>query len=229
MEDPRLFEISRASYAAAVKDAFRDDFTPKGSSDRTLWHEIGHYLGVDRTRDGRDLDLALEQASAIYEELKADLVALFVAPELLRIGYFAESDLVPLYASGVRRVLLKGRPDRSQVYQIMELMQWNYFMEKGALSFDDAAGRLDVHYDRFPEAVASMLHEVLEIQAAGDVSAAEAYIAKHTSWREDLHDRVATAMRANETYRYTYVTYELVDAEGAVPGRPPREAEPARR
>jgi hypothetical protein len=229
MEDAGLFDMSRASFDVAVAEAHRDDYTPGGSSDRTLWHEIGHYLGVDRTRDNRDLDLALEQAAAIYEEMKADLVSLFVAPELRRMGYYDDADLRPLYASGVRRVLLKNRPDRAQVYQTMELMQWNYFMEKGALSFDARDGRLSIHYDRFPDVVASMLREVLEIQSAGDAAAAEAYIAKHSAWREDLHERVAAAMRASERYRYAYVTYEVLDARAGVPGGAPRTAGAARR
>ena len=62
MESPELFAVSRAAFAAAVEDRFVPSFTPKGNSDRTLWHEIGHYLGVESARDGRDLDIALEQA-----------------------------------------------------------------------------------------------------------------------------------------------------------------------
>jgi hypothetical protein len=221
MEDPRLFEISQVSFQAAVADEFRGDFTPGGGSDRTLWHEIGHYLGVDRTRDGRDLDLAFEQAAAVLEEMKADLVALYVAPGLRQLGYYDDESLRAVYASGVRRVLLKSRPDRSQPYQTMQLMQWNYFMDRGALSFDAGSGRMRIHYDRFHEAAAAMLREVLAIQAAGDRAAAEAYITTWTSWRDDLHERVAAAMRASERYRYSYVTYELLDAAGAVPGRAP--------
>ena len=211
MTDPGLFQMSRASYQAAVSGKSADDLTADANFQRTLWHEVGHYLGVDRTRDGRDLDQALEQASAIYEEMKADLVSLYIAPQLEKMGYYDAAALRSLYAGGVRRVLLKNRPDRAQVYQTMELMQWNYYLAKGALSFDDASGRLVIHYDRFHDAVAQMLREVLEIQAAGDRPAAEAYITKWTEWRDDLHERVAAAMRAAETYRYAYVTYELVD------------------
>jgi hypothetical protein len=229
MEDARLFDNSRASFAAAVADVHHDDFSPGGSSDRTLWHEIGHYLGVDRTREGRDLDVALEQASPIYEELKADLVSLFLGPELRGMGYYDDAGLRSLYASGVRRVLLKSRPDRAQVYQTMELMQWNYFMEQGALSFDPDDGRLAVHYDRMHDSAAAMLREVLEIQARGDLTAAEAYIDRYSAWRDGLHERVAAAMRASEKYRYSYVTYELLDPRGGVPGRPPRSAGASRR
>lgn len=214
MTDPALFEMTRGAYRVAVGDAFANDFTAEANFQRTLWHEVGHYLGVARTRDGRDLDQALEQASSIYEEMKADLVSLFIAPQLEKMGYYDAAARRALYAGGVRRALLKNRPERAQVYQTMELMQWNYFLAHGALSMDAKSGRLQIHYDHFHEAVASMLRDVLEIQAAGDPAAAEAFIAKWTEWRDDLHERVASAMRSAETYRFAYVTYDFLD--GAV-------------
>lgn len=217
MESPELFEASRAAYAAAVEGEFADGYNAKGGSDRTLWHEIGHYLGVDRTRDGRDLDIALEQASAPLEEMKADLVALFVAPTLLKIGYYHDADLKPLYASGVRRVLLKNKPDRSQPYQTMELMQFNYFMAHGVLVFNAKTGRVAVHPEQFHAAAAAMLHDVLELQAAGDAKAAEAYITKWTEWRSDLHERLAEAMRSTEKYRFNCITFDLLDAPDLAP------------
>jgi antirestriction protein ArdC len=51
--------------------------TSDGNFYRTLWHEVGHYLGVDRTKDDRDLDEALQEDSSVLEEMKADLVSLF--------------------------------------------------------------------------------------------------------------------------------------------------------
>ncbi len=210
MSDPGLFEMSRVAYAAAVVPADAVHLDPEGGSQRTLWHEIGHYLGVDRTNDGRDLDAALEHASGSLEEMKADLVSLFVSAELERMGYYTKEQRRALYASGVRRVLLKNKPERSQVYQTMQLMQWNYFLDRGALSFDATSGKLSVHYDRFPDAVASMLRETLAVQAAGDARAADAFIDKWTTWQPDLHERIAKAMRDSERYRFAYVTYEAL-------------------
>ena len=215
MADPGLFEMNRAAYVAAVEPAFADHFTAEAGAQRTLWHEIGHYLGVDRTRDGRDLDSALEHASGSLEEMKSDLVSLFLAPELERMGYYSADAKRSLYASGVRRVLLKNKPERAQVYQTMELMQWNYFLDKGALSFDASTGKLVIHYDRFHDAVAAMLRETLGVQAAGDPVAANAFIDRWTEWLPDLHERVAQAMRASERYRFSYVTYQVLE-----PARP---------
>jgi hypothetical protein len=84
------------------------------------------------------------------------------------MGYYKKDDLAPLYASGVRRVAAQDKPDRSQPYQTMELMQWNYFMDQGVLTFDAKSGRLSVHQDKFHAAVTAMLRDVLELQAAGD-------------------------------------------------------------
>ena len=210
MTDEGLFEASQAAYLAAMAPAFADHLTPESNTQRTLWHEIGHYLGVDRTADHRELDVALGHAAGSLEEMKADLVSLYLAPELERMAYYTKEQRRSLYASGIRRVLQKSKPERSQVYQTMQLMQWNYFMDRGALSFDAATATLTAHYDKFPAAVEAMLRETLAVQRAGDAAAADAFIDTWTTWRDDLHERVAAAMRETERYRYQYVTYEAL-------------------
>ena len=52
----------------------------------TLAHEVGHYLGVDVTKDGRELDVALQDDADLLEEMKADLVSLYVVEALLVEG-----------------------------------------------------------------------------------------------------------------------------------------------
>ncbi|HXV14413.1 MAG TPA: NUDIX hydrolase [Candidatus Krumholzibacteria bacterium] len=214
MADPGLFEMNRVAYAAAVAPEFKDHLTAESNTQRTLWHEIGHYLGVDRTTDGRELDTALENASSVLEEMKADLVSLYLAPELERMGYYTKDARRSLYASGVRRILQKNKPERAQVYQTMQLMQWNYYLARGALSFDAKTGKLVPSYDRFHDAVAAMLRETLAAQTAGDPQAAEAFISKWSEWRPDLHERVAQAMRESERYRFAYVTYAALASAG---------------
>lgn len=211
MTNPQFFEMRLLRFQAVMADAHRDDLTAEGGFDRTLWHEVGHYLGVDRTRDGRDLGDALEQSSSAYEEMKADLVSLYVAPLLLEAGYYTPETLRNLYADGVRRVLLSRKPGRSQPYQTMELMQFNYYLEKGLLELDEKDLRLIIHYDRVHEVVSLLLERVLEIQHAGDLSEADAFMDRYTVWDDDLHGALANKMRAIEPYRYRTVTYEAAD------------------
>jgi hypothetical protein len=214
MRNPDLFAIRRAAFQAAVADEFHGDLAVDGGFYRTLWHEIGHYLGPDRTRDGRDLDEALETLSSVFEELKADLVSLYLSRALEERGYYDAEKRRAVYASGIRRVLLKSLPQRSQPYQTMELMQLNYYLEHGLLDFDDKTERLVIHYDRYHDVVTAMLGEVLELQYDGDADAAGRFVDTYTTWRTDLHDRLARSMKASETYRYAYVTYGILEKPG---------------
>lgn len=204
-----IFAETQRAFAAAVIDTQANDLTPEGGFYRTLWHEIGHYLGVDQTADGRDLDVALEDTADLLEEMKADLVSLTSARILQQRGRLTEAQLRGIYASGIRRVLQKNRPRREQAYNTMQLIQWNWFMDRGALHFEN--GRLRIDYRRYPEAVTSLLREVLAIQRAGDRASANAFVERWTTWRPDLHEVIAQRMRESERTRFTIVTYEAID------------------
>jgi len=206
-----LFAETHRAFAAAVAPTQAGDLTPEGGFYRTLWHEIGHYLGVDQTEDGRDLDAALEDVSSLYEEMKADLVSLTSARILHANGRLSDAQLRAIYASGVRRVLQKNQPRREQPYGMMQLMQWNWFLEHGVLTFAD--GRLTIHYARYPDAVEALTREVLAIQRAGDRARADAFIERWGAWDANLHEVVAANMRASERTRFNLVTYEALDGQ----------------
>ncbi len=207
--DEGLFAETHGAYTAAMANGQADDFTPEGNFYRVLWHEIGHYLGVDQTTDGRELDVALEDTADLLEEMKADLVSLTSARILNERRLLSDAQLRSIYAAGIRRVLQKNRPRREQAYQTMQLMQWNWFMDRGALRFED--GRLRVDYRRYPEAVTSLLREVLAVQRAGDRARANAFVERWTEWRPELHEVIATRMRESERARFNIVTYEALD------------------
>lgn len=197
---------ARRSLAAAVDPAHAADYDPEGSFYRVLWHEIGHYLGPDRDRRGRELDDALEARAATFEEMKSDLVSLFVAPRLLAKGYYDERRLRALYVSGVLRMLNKNRPRPDQSYGVMTLMQLNWFLDRGALVYDAGSRKLTIRYERYHDAVASLIEQVLALQLAGDREAAERFIARWTAW-DERHQALSSALRAAETNRYWRVTF----------------------
>jgi hypothetical protein len=205
---PQLFAGSERAFVAATVDEHRGDLTPEGGLYRTLWHEVGHYLGVNRARDGRELDVALQDTADLLEEMKADLVSLFAARQLHDRGAFDDSRLHGIYADGIRRVLQKNRPRRDQPYQTMQLIQWNWFLDRGLLTAE--GGRLRIHYERYDEAVSTLLAAVLELQADGDRDAANAFVERWTSWDESLHGAVARRMRESETTRFALVRYEAL-------------------
>ena len=207
MRDPSIFEGTSKTLAAAIGEQQAKELTPDGNFYRTLWHEVGHYLGVDRTKDGRELDEALQDNANALEEMKADLVSLFVAEALHKQGYYTDAQLRSVYAGGILRVLQNNRPRRDQPYNTMQLMQWNFYLENGLLSFDPATKTLHVNYDKYHEVVGKMLEQTLAVQYEGDKAASDKFIDQYTKWDENLHGVIAANIRAQQRYRFRVFKY----------------------
>jgi len=205
MRDPDIFESTERVFAAAVGDEQARALTSDGNFYRTLWHEVGHYLGVDRTKNDRDLDEALQDDANTLEEMKADLVSLFVAEALHKQGYYTDAQLRSVYAGGILRVLQNNKPRRDQPYNTMQLMQWNFFLENGLLTFEN--GILRIHYDKYHSVIGKMLAKVLEVQYAGDKAAADRFIDQYVVWKDDLHGVVAKNIRDAQRYRFRLFKY----------------------
>ncbi|UCE02845.1 MAG: NUDIX hydrolase [Candidatus Latescibacterota bacterium] len=208
---PDLFASRLQAWQAAVATAHAEDLQPAGGYHRTLWHEIGHYLGPDLTRDGRTVAEALEENSSTFEEMKSDLVSLFLARALHQRGYHDDARLRAIYASGIRRVLRPLRPRREQAYATMQLMQFNSFLERGLLRYDRDAQVLHIDYARYHDVVAALLEKILSLQYEGDKAATTAFIEKYAKWEPELHEKLGAKMRAAQKYRYRLVTYAALD------------------
>lgn len=209
MRSPELFMGGAAvTWEAALDPRHKSELTSDGNFYRTLWHEVGHYLGVDITKDRRDLDVALQDDADLLEEMKADLVSLYVAEALRKQGYYkTDAELRAVYASGILRVLQNVKPRRDQPYQTMQLMQWNFFLEHGLLSFDRDTKLLRINYDKYPEVVRELLTRVLRVQYDGDKAAADRFIDEYTKWDESLHGAIAANVRARQRYRFRLFKY----------------------
>jgi hypothetical protein len=210
MRDPNIFESTEKTLVAAIGEQQGKELTPDGNFYRTLWHEVGHYLGVDRTRDGRELDEALQDNANAMEEMKADLVSLFVAEALHKQGYYTDAQLRSVYAGGILRVLQNVRPRRDQPYQTMQLMQWNFYLENGLLSFDPATKLMHVNYEKYHDVVGKMLEKTLAVQYAGDKAGSDQYIDQYTKWDENLHGVIAANIRAQQRYRFRIFKYSAL-------------------
>ena len=207
MRDQNIFQGVSTTLEAAVGPEQAKDLTPDGNFYRTLWHEVGHYLGVDRTKDNRDLDEALLENASALEEMKADLVSLYAAQALRKQGYYTDAQLRSVYAGGILRVLQNNKPRRDQPYNTMQLMQWNYFLQNGLLTFDPATRRLRIHYDKYHEVVGKLLEKVLDVQYQGDKAAADRFIDQFTTWDENLHGAIASNIRERQRYRFRLFKY----------------------
>ena len=92
----------------------------------------------------------------------------------------------------------------------MQLMQMNYFLEQGLLTFDGETARLSINYDIYESVATKLLGEVLAIQSAGDSDRATAFIERYTSWTPELHEVLAERLRNSAKYRYRMVEYKAL-------------------
>jgi hypothetical protein len=209
--NPAIFENVKQRFDAVVATDYREHLTIDGSFNRTLWHEIGHYLGVSMTADGRSLGEALAEYADLVEEMKSDLVSLHAAPTLLEIGYYDEQGLRAHYADGIRRTLQVVKPRPEQPYQNMQLMQFNYFMEHGLIEPQGDAALLAINYEHYHEVVRELLSEVLHLQYAGDYEMAKAFVERWNYWDDRVHGRLAGLMQEQARYRGTMVRYAILE------------------
>jgi hypothetical protein len=201
MKNPDIFAADQRVWKAATVDAHANDLAAEGNFQRTLWHEIGHYLGVDRDKQGRTLDVALEDYADSIEEMKSDLVSLFA---LYRMNH---ASLRAIQASGIRRTLQNVKPRRDQPYQTMQLVQFNWFLEHGLIEADPKTARLKINYYKYPEVVQSLLAETLKLQHEGDKAAAAAFFDRWTKWTPEVHEKLAARIREAQGARFRIVRY----------------------
>jgi len=205
-----IFANKKKVFDAVVDPCCNDHLTPEGGFNRTLWHEVGHYLGVIKTAGGENLGEALADTADLIEEMKSDLVSLYAIPALRLSGYHDDDAVRAHYADGIRRTLQSVKPRPSQAYQTMQLMQFNFYMEYGLLEPGAESGLLVINYDRYHEAVTELLRQVLQIQYAGDYEQAREFVERWGYWDDKLHGDIAERMNSTGGYRRTLIRYRAL-------------------
>lgn len=205
---PAIVATAQRRFRAVVAEAHADDLGERGKFDRTVWHEVGHYLGPKRTENGRDVTEALGNLHNHFEELKADLVSLWLIPRLTRTGVMTPERGRAAYAAGILRTLVTTEPQRTSPYRTMQLMQQRWLFDAGVLRLED--GKLSIDYARYPAAVEAMLTEVLRIQRAGDRAAAEAFVERWARWDPAVQGLLGAALEPVAPRRWlpTYAALE---------------------
>ena len=72
-------------------------------------------------------------------------------------------------------------------------MEFNYLVEKGVIARDSGTGRYAIDSGHMPAAIASLAHELLEMEATGDRARVEAWFKKYDRMPDDLAKSLAAA------------------------------------
>jgi hypothetical protein len=155
----------------------------------TMMHEISHGLGpaFARTASGkRDIREAIGPAYSGLEEAKADVVGLYGLKWLVDRGDLPREKLNGYYASEVGGIFRTVRFGVAEAHGRAEIMEFNFYVERGAITRDAATGRYAIDFARMPDAVAALGKELLVLEATGDRAGVEAWFAKYGTIPPDL-------------------------------------------
>lgn len=171
----------------------RDDQSRLASMDGYLavvvMHEISHGLGPSFARvNGRQADIreSIGPAYSGLEEAKADVVGLFGLDLLMKRGVLPRARAQDFYASHVAGIFRTVRFGVVEAHARANMMEFNYFVEQGAISRDAATRRYAIDMVKMPVAIASLAKELLEIEATGDRARVEAWFKKYGTMPDAL-------------------------------------------
>jgi hypothetical protein len=189
------FMDARVNYVILplVKRMMRADQAQMASGDGyladTIMHEIAHELGpvYARTPNGKkDIRESLGPRFSGLEEAKADVVGQFCLQWLVDHGAYPKEKIEALQTSYVAGIFRTIRFGVAEAHSAGEMMQFNYFVEKGAIRRDASTGLYEVVFARMPVAVTSLAKELLEQEATGDRARSEAWFKKYSSMPPEL-------------------------------------------
>ena len=170
---PLAQRLMRADQAAKVSG--------EGYLVGTLLHEIAHGLGpIFARQDGKRVDIreAIGGTYSALEEAKADAVGMFGLKWLVDHGALPKDRLEEYYASHVAGLFRTLRFGTGEAHGRAEMMEWNYLLENRALT-QDADGRYAIDFVQMTGALAALTAELLDIEATGSRSRAEAWFARY--------------------------------------------------
>lgn len=170
-------------------------------------HEIAHGLGPHYVYGTTTpINIALRDLYSWIEENKADIAGLH------SLRYFREHAVIDpamktqhmvSYLASLFRTMRFGTGDGHGKAALVSL---NFFLEKGAITFNQESRHYAVNFDLFDDAVASLANELLMIEALGDYDRAKALEAQYVG----MPDFVRASMDALKDIAVDFVPlYEI--------------------
>ena len=157
-----------------------EDVTFDAYFNEVLHHELSHGLGPGTiTVGGRKTEVRLELKDlySTLEEAKADVMGVYNILALIERGDMPAElrrALEPTYVAGLFR---SARFGVHEAHGQGVVTQFNYLMEKGALTVEN--GRFRAISDKFPGALRDLLRDMLMLQATGDYEGTKRFLDKY--------------------------------------------------
>ena len=136
-----------------------------------LFHELSHGVGpgIITGPDGEKVEarILLKELYSTIEEAKADVVGEWNILYAMDQGLISDFTTDELYVTVVGLMFRSMRFGLDAAHGRGNAVQWNWYREKGAI-VPTTAGRYRVDTSKMREAVRTLAHELLMIEATGD-------------------------------------------------------------
>ncbi len=144
--------------------------------ENTMFHEVGHAMGIKNTVDGNGTvrEALKEQYSAI-EEGKADIMGLYLVTKLYEMGELSEGEVMDNYVTFFAGIFRSSRFGAASSHGKANMMRFNYFEEQNAFTRNED-GTYTVHFDKTYDAMISLMQKILFIEGNGDYEAAQKWV-----------------------------------------------------
>jgi len=192
--DARVNEVILPLAARIMNPAQAKRASAEGYLATTVMHEICHGLGPAFARvNGKNVSIreAIGRTFSALEEAKADVVGMLALRWLVDKGVLPKERLEEYYASELAGIFRTVRFGTGEAHGRAEMMEFNYFSEQGA--FVKANGRYQVDFAKIGPATGRLAKELLEQEATGDRSRADAWFSKYDKMPADLKASLAAA------------------------------------
>lgn len=155
--------------------------------ENTMYHEIGHGLGLNQTIRGEGtVRSALKEQYSAMEEGKADILSLFLITRMYEKGMLGKRDLMDNYVTFMASIFRSIRFGVASSHGKANMIRFYYFQELGAFSKDPDTGTYRIDFEKMQHAMIKLANLILTIQGDGDYEAAKQLVEEKGFIREEL-------------------------------------------
>ncbi len=153
-----------------------------------LAHELMHGLGPHNiVVDGQKTTVRKEmkELSSALEEAKADIAGLFALQHLMDTGKLPAENARAMYVTYLASTFRSVRFGINEAHGRGMAVQFNYLIDEGAFSYDQATQTFSVNMEKVAPAVSKLTGEIMTLQATGDYAGAKEMLEKYGVLREE--------------------------------------------
>jgi len=145
----------------------------------TMFHEVAHGLGIQKTLDGKGtVREALQEHASAIEEGKADILGLYMVTRLHEKGELGDAPLEDYYVTFLAGIFRSSRFGTASAHGRANMIRFNFFEQMGAFARDEATGAYRMDFEGMRAAVDALSEKLLVLQGNGDYAGAGALIAE---------------------------------------------------